>query len=311
MKFALGMPALILYPAIMSPWEPDASPADVLRVARKADQLGFDWLTISEHIVMPTEMADVMGRRFPESLTAAAVLAGATERIRMLTYVLVLPYRHPVTLAKQIATLDFLSGGRFTLGTGGGHLEREFEVLNVPFAERGKRTDEYIAAMRELWMSEEPSFQGEYVQFDKVAFEPKPIQKPHPPILIGGNSRPAMRRAARVGDGWLPWLVTREQLPGCLAYIQDQPEFGARADHFEVVMPLATFQVEDFSHREVGKTHLHSGRQEIIDEIGLLGDAGTTVTGIVPPRTPSVGDYLEWLEWFIEEIKPAFVESTD
>lgn len=306
MKFALGMPALILYPAIMSAWEREASPADILRVARTADRLGFDWLTISEHIIMPSEMADAMGPRFPESLTAAAVLAGATERINLLTYVLVLPYRHPVTLAKQIATLDFLSGGRFTLGTGGGHLEREFEVLNVPFAERGKRTDEYIAAMCELWTSDEPSFHGQFVQFDGVVFEPKPIQKPHPPILIGGNSRPAMRRAARVGDGWLPWLVTREQLPGCLAYIRDQPEFGARARGFEVVMPLATYQIEDYSHREVAQTHLHSGRQEIVDEIGLLREAGTTVTQIVPPRTASLGDLLDWLEWFAQEIRPMF-----
>lgn len=306
MKFALGMPALILYPAIMSPWERDASPREIVRIAQKADQLGFDWLTISEHIVMPREMADSMGPRFPESLTAAALLAGATERIKMLTYVLVLPYRHPVTLAKQIATLDFLSGGRFTLGTAGGHLQREFEILGVPFAERGRLTDEYIAAMKELWTSAAPSFHGRYVRFDNVVFEPKPVQKPHPPILIGGNSRPAMRRAARDGDGWLPWLVTRAELPACLAYIHEQRGIAARPEGFEVVMPLATYQIEDYSHRDVGQTHLHSGRQEILDEVGLLRDAGTTVTQVVPPRTASVPHLLEWLEWFAGEIIPAF-----
>ena len=103
MKFAFGMPALILYPAIMSPWEADAPPGDILKIARKAEGAQFDWLTISEHIVMPGEMVEMMGARFPESLTAAAVLAGATERVKLLTYVLVLPYRNPVLLAKTTA----------------------------------------------------------------------------------------------------------------------------------------------------------------------------------------------------------------
>lgn len=306
MKFAFGIPAVILYPATMSPWEREAGGREVIRIAQKADELGFDWLTVSEHIVMPREMVEVMGPRFPEALTAAAVLAGATGHIKLLTYVLVLPYRNPVILAKQIATLDFLSGGRITLGTASGHLEREFEILGVPFKERGRLTDEYIHAIKELWTSPEPSFHGRYVRFDNIAFEPRPVQRPHPPIFIGGNSRPAMRRAAVMGDGWLPWLVTREQLPGCLAYIRDQPGFAERADSFEVVMPLATFQVEDYTHRELGDTHLPSKRGEIVTEIGLLEDAGTTVTQVVPPRTASVSELLDWMDWFGQEVLPVF-----
>ena len=151
MKFALGMPGLILYPPIVSPWEPEASPGDILRVAKTADRAGWDWLTTSEHLVIPREMADVMGSRFPEAVSAAAVLAGATERIKILTYVLVLPYRNPVMLAKQLSTLDFLSDGRIILGTAVGHLEREFQVLGVPFEERGAMTDEYLRAIKELW----------------------------------------------------------------------------------------------------------------------------------------------------------------
>jgi len=306
MKFALGTPGLILYPPIMSPWEPGASGVDIVHVAQKADELGWDWMTISEHIVMPTEMAEVMGPRFPDSLTAAAVLAGATKRIKLLTYVLVLPYRNPVLLAKQIATLDFLSGGRFTLGVGGGHMQREFEALGVSFAERGTLSDEYIRAMKELWTAAEPSFKGRYVQFENIVFEPKPVQKPHPPILIGGNSKPAMRRAATLGDGWLPWLVTREQLPGCLAYIRSQAGFKARGGPFEVVMPLVIPNVEDYSHRELGPTNQPGNREEIIEQVGLLKEAGVTVTQVAPPRTASADQLTEWIDWFAREIIRVF-----
>jgi probable F420-dependent oxidoreductase len=253
-------------------------------------------------------MTDVMGPRFPEAVSAAAVLAGATQRIKILTYVLVLPYRHPVMLAKQISTLDFLSAGRIMLGTAVGHLEREFEVLNVPFEERGAMTDEYLRAIKELWTSPEPSFRGRYVQFEEIVFEPKPVQKPHPPILMGGNTRLAMRRAASVGDGWLPWLVTREELPACLSYIREQPGFEQRRTRFEVVMPVSSPNVADYSHEIRGETRLLSGREELLEEIGLLKEAGATAVQVPPPRTSSVGQLLEWTEWFAAEIIPCFRE---
>lgn len=308
MKFALGMPALILYPPLMSPWEPNASPHDILRVARAADEAGFDVITVSEHIVIPTGMAEVMGPRFPEAISAAAVLAGATKRIQILPYILVLPYRNPVVLAKEIATLDFLSGGRFLFGTAPGHLEKEFEILKVPFKERGALTDEYLRAMKELWTSPKPSFHGRYVQFEDVVFDPKPWQKPHPPILIGGNSKPAMRRAATLGDGWIPWLVTREQLPGCLAYIREQPGLRDHPRPFEVVMPLTAFQVEDYTHRELGETHFPAERDEIVEEVGRLREAGATMVLFNPPRSDSPDRFIEWVDWFAREIIPVYRE---
>ena len=309
MKFALGMPGLILYPPIASPWEREASADDILRVAKTADQTGWDWLTVSEHLVIPREMAEVMGPRFPEAISAASVLAGATERIAILTYVLVLPYRHPVMLAKQISTLDFLSGGRIILGAAVGHLEREFRVLGVPFEERGAMTDEYLRAIKELWTSPDPSFQGRYVQFENVVFEPRPVQNPHPKILVGGNSRPAMRRAAALGDGWLPWLVTREGLPACLSYLEEQPGFEERRARFEVVMPVSSLEVADYSHEIRGETHLRSSGEELVEEIGLLKQAGVTAVQVPPPRTAAVGQLLEWIEWFAAEIIPQFSEE--
>jgi probable F420-dependent oxidoreductase len=306
MKFSIAVPALNLYPPVMGPWEAQACPSDFLRIAHTADGLGYDFLSTSDHIVMPPEVAEVLGPRYPETLSAAAFLAGATSRIRVFTHVLVLPYRNPVVLAKGVSTLDFLSGGRITLGIGAGHMEQEFAVLNVPHNQRGPMTDEYIRAMKELWTSDRPSFQGNYVRFDGIVFEPKPLQKPHPPIVVGGNSRPAMRRAASLGDGWVPWLITAQQLPACLSYIHEQPAFRERTRPFDVFMPLASQQAHDYVQRKVGEAYTPAGRDETVERIGVLKEAGATGILANLPCTSTVDEYLERLKWFAQEIIPLF-----
>jgi probable F420-dependent oxidoreductase len=306
MKFALATPGLLNYPTSMAPWEETAGGGEILRFARAADKQRWQWLTVPEHIFIPSEMSEVMGSRYPEGVTACAVLAGATERIHFLTYVLVLPYRNPVLLAKQIATLEFIAGGRFTLGTAPGHLEQEFDVLGVPFKERGKITDEYLQVLKECWTADEVSYSGNYTQFDKIVMEPKPVQKPHPPIFIGGNTKIAMRRAVEHGDGWIPWLITHEDLAQCLQYIQDQPGFEQKKDSFEVVMPTTAYQVEDYSHAETADTRIDSGRDDIMREIELLQKAGATTAQVMPPRVETFEQCLEWLDWFNEDIIPNF-----
>jgi len=133
-----------------------------------------------------------------------AVVAGATTRVRLGTTVLIIPYRNPVVTAKMISSLDALSGGRVDFGIGAGWVAAESAVLGVPFAERGAMTDEYLRAMLELWTSPSPSFDGKYTQFSGLVFEPRPVQKPHPPIWVGGHSRAALRRTARIGAAWHP-----------------------------------------------------------------------------------------------------------
>lgn len=306
MKFALHVPGLLNYPAAMAPWEKTAGGAEVLRFAKAADKQSWQWLTIPEHILMPNEMAPDMGKRFPEGIAASAALMGATERVHMLTYVLVLPYRNPVMLAKQIATMEFIAGGRFTLGTAVGHLEREFEILGVPFKERGKIADEYIEALKECWTSDNPEYEGKYVNFKDMAFEPKPVQKPHPPIFIGGNAKPALRRAAKHADGWIPWLIAVDELPGCIDYLKQQPGFEEKADSFEIVMPTTAYQVEDYSHAEYGETDIVTDRDTIMRDIEALQAAGTTVAQVMTPRVETFEQSLEWVEWFNQDIIPNF-----
>ena len=306
MKFALATPALNNYPAAMAPWEPRAGGPEILRYARKVDSLSWDWLTIPEHIVMPTDMKEVMGSRFAEGIAASAVLMGATERIHMLTYILALPYRHPLVLAKQIGTMEFLAGGRFTLGTAVGHLEREFETLGIPFEQRGPMTDEYLKALKEAWTSEHPKFNGDFVKFDNILVEPKPVQKPHPPIFIGGNSQAAMRRAAVHGDGWIPWLVTAEDLPGCIAYMKSLPAYEEKADRFEILVTTTAYKVEDYSHAEKGETEVSADRDSVLREIEALQKAGATSVQVMPPKLETFEQCLDWIEWYDQEIIPQF-----
>jgi probable F420-dependent oxidoreductase len=191
--------------------EPDAAH----RVARAAEAAGFESLITVEHVVWPTRYESRYpyspdgrlpgGPRtlLPDPLIWMAHVAAATTALRLITGVLVLPQRNPLVLAKQAATLDHLSGGRIALGIGVGWLREEFEAIGVPFEHRGSRTDEYVAAMRALWAGDDASYRGAFVRFEGVTVSPKPVRGAVP-ILVGGHTEQAARRAGRLGDGFFP-----------------------------------------------------------------------------------------------------------
>ena len=196
---------------------PLSSPEIMTTLAMKGEEMGFDIVSVSDHIVIPRSIDSVYpynesGRyaggaegECLEQLTTLSYLASATSTIKLMTSVMVLPHRGPVLTAKILATIDVLSGGRLIVGCGIGWMEEEFLALGAPpYRERGAVGDEYIQAFKELWTSDSPTFDGKYCSFANVSFAPKPIQKPHPPIWIGGESPPALRRAARHGDAWFP-----------------------------------------------------------------------------------------------------------
>jgi probable F420-dependent oxidoreductase len=194
-----------------------SSPENLVKLAKHAEDLGFDFISVSDHVVIPR----AIGSRYPysatgefavdpsgaylEQLTVLTYIAACSQRLRLLTSVMVVPQRPPVLTAKQLASLDVLSNGRLIFGVGAGWLREEFEALDAPwFDQRGRVTDEYLRAFKELWTNDEPTFDGDFASFHDIAFAPKPVQKPHPPIWVGGESNAALRRTARLGDAWYP-----------------------------------------------------------------------------------------------------------
>ena len=196
---------------------PLATPERLGIIARKGEEFGFDALLTGDHILVPQNISSqypyTEGGEFPgsssgesmEQITLLSYIAGQTSKIRLVTSVLIVPHRNPLIAAKSLATLDVLSGGRLVVGVGVGWMREEFEALGLPpFEERGAVTDEYIRAFKVLWTEDSPHFEGKYISFDDITFLPKPVQKPHPPIWVGGESRPALRRTAELADGWYP-----------------------------------------------------------------------------------------------------------
>ena len=194
-----------------------ATPDTIVRIVREGEALGFDFASVNDHIVVPrtinstypySESGEWQGRSGGEALellTMLAFMAGISEKLRLLTAVMVVPYRNPVLTARILATADVLSKGRITVGCGAGWLREEFEALGTPpFDERGRATDEYLRVFKKIWTNPTPEFAGDYAAFKDISVLPLPVQKPHPPLWIGGESGPALRRAARLGDGWFP-----------------------------------------------------------------------------------------------------------
>jgi probable F420-dependent oxidoreductase len=185
----------------------------IARVATAADRLGYDVVWTAEHFVLPREIRTPYpyGGRFPfpvtdpflEVVSTLSYVAALTERVHLSAAVMIAPYRHPVVLAKELATLDVLSAGRLIVGLASGWLAEEFAMLGVPFHERGARTDETLELLRVLWTEDRVTFRGRFVTLEDAAFFPKPFQRPHPPIWIGGRSARAFDRVARWGAGWI------------------------------------------------------------------------------------------------------------
>jgi probable F420-dependent oxidoreductase len=196
-------------------------------VAQHAEALGYHSVWAADHIAMPVHLVSKypyhpegkfpvdVADNFLEPLTVLGYVAAGTAKVRLGTGVLVVPYRNPVVTAKVVSTLDVLSNGRVILGAGVGWMAEEFGYLNSPYHERGVRTDEYLHIMKTLWTQEEPRFQGRFFNFSDLRCEPRPVQKPHPPLWIGGHSLAALRRTATLGDGWYGHVFWRnpEQLP--------------------------------------------------------------------------------------------------
>ena len=187
-----------------------ASPDNLRSLAQRAEDLSFDHVWVSDHIIIPHEVSSFYpyaadgvapfqrDNTYFEPLAALNFLAGCTTRVKLGTHVLILPYRNPVLTAKILATLDVLSGGRLILGAGVGWMEEEFQAMGLDtYAQRGEVTDEYIQIFKELWTSDDPEFHGKHYDISGAGFLPKPVQKPHPPIWIGGHTNPAIRRRRR------------------------------------------------------------------------------------------------------------------
>jgi probable F420-dependent oxidoreductase len=270
----------------------------IMTIARQGEALGFNYMAMADHLVIPKSW----NSRYPYSasgtidafdggdcldpLALMAALALATEKIQLLTAVLVVPYRPPILTAKQLATIDVLSEGRVTVGCGTGWMREEFEAVGAPpFEARGKVTDEYIEAFRAMWTSDEPVYDGAYAHVDNIYFRPQPVRKPHPPIWIGGDSMPALRRAARLGDGWLPVGIAPNRPLNTVARYREAAETlaglarEAGRDSAEIALTYWVVWYDETKRitLEDGSRHIFTGEPgEIAEDINALGEIGVS-----------------------------------
>jgi len=211
MRIGIVTPVLTRVPKSHAKWEADAGIEEVARIARAADDLGYDYLTCSEHVGIPTDVAPVRGATYWEPAATLGYLAAVTSRIRLATNVIVLGYHHPLEIVKTYGTLDRVSGGRVILGVGVGSLQPEFDLLGVPFADRGPRADDALRAVRVSLAEREPWYQGPYYRFGGMVIDPFAVQQ-HMPIWVGGRTRRSLRRGVELGDGWMPFGLGLDEM---------------------------------------------------------------------------------------------------
>ena len=225
--YGIQLPVQALSINTSMPWERDAGVDDLRRAAVTADGAGFFYVAICDHIAIPREKAEVMSTTWFNPVATLGWIAGQTKQARLMTNVYVAAYRHPLETAKAFGTLDHLSGGRVILGVGAGHVEGEFDALGIPFSDRGRLTNEAIDGILDAWTNE-------YV--GDVGVAPRPAQQPRPPIWIGGSSKPALRRVAERGDGWIPQGTPKKLMPESIAYLQEHRDKVRPGEPIEVGM---------------------------------------------------------------------------
>ncbi|HET9855100.1 MAG TPA: LLM class F420-dependent oxidoreductase [Methylomirabilota bacterium] len=297
-----------------------ASPEALETLVARAEALGFSSVVIADHIVFPVTIQSkypyTVSGAFPgqgdalEQLSLMAFVAGKSRALRLISSVMILPYRNPVVTAKMLATIDVLSRGRVTVGVGGGWLREEFEALGAPdFDRRGAVSDEYLRIFKALWTQDPASHRGEFYRFDSVRCLPHPVQKPHPPIWVGGHSKAALRRVARLGDGWHP-VGANPAVP------LRPPELRASLDDLR---RLTEAERRDFSTLTISykapiydagqgvdggaeRRPFSGSQQAIADDIGTFAGLGVSEL-IFDFRSESLAQSLERMERFAPLIR--------
>ncbi len=293
-------------------------------IAKHGEDLGYDLLSTGDHIVVPRGITSTYpyspngawpganSGEYLEQLTVLSFLAGQTQHIQLVTSVLIVPHRNPLVAAKQLATLDVLSKGRVVVGVGVGWMREEFEALGIPpFEERGLVTDEYLNIFKEVWTQDNPSYQGTYCQFEPLDFLPKPIQKPHPPIWVGGESRRALRRTARLANGWYPIaanpqfpLAAPDQLKSGLERLATFAEAEGRSvSEFDIVYRVHDYQLRQDAGHE--RRPFDGTAADIAADIRQFEALGVTHLVIdFTGRSQSLRDVLAHMEAFATQVWP-------
>ena len=278
----------------------------VMRFCREAEARDIASLWVSDHVVFPrSKSGDYPGGRFPHApdtpyLEPVAVLAAAamvTEKARLGSSVFILGHRHPIVMAKMLTTIDALSNGRLICGVGVGWWEEELTALGAPFKQRGRHADEILKIFKTLWTSDHPTFAGEFFQFGDLGFQPKPVQKPHPPIWVGGNSPGAFRRVVTYGDGWHATYLQPDQLRESLDKLRAAADAAQRP-----------FDTIELSMRVRNTGALSTSRQEVIDLLGAYKKAGLTHV-MLDIRRDSLTEMLENLDIVAADIRPAITRA--
>ena len=304
---------------------PLATPDGIETLVRRAEELGFAHLSVSDHLVVPRSIDS----RYPYSVSGAwpgaasgacldqftllAYLAAISSKPRLITAVAVVPYRGAMHTAKIAATIDVLSKGRMVVGVGAGWMKEEFEALNAPpFEQRGRVTDEYLQAFKILWTEDDPRFAGDHVRFGNISFEPKPVQKPHPPIWVGGESPPAVRRAVRYGDAWFPIgnnphhpLDTVKRFAEGLQRLRQVAEQNRRdPDSIGLAFYANWFDETRTVQLDDGQRHILTGSPaQVAEDIDGLAELGVRDL-VLNLQRDTLEQSLASMQHFVEEIRP-------
>jgi probable F420-dependent oxidoreductase len=294
MKFGVVLPI----------WQLSVTDAEVLTL--KAEELGLDGVFVPDHILAPSATTTHYGGHWPDPFSLLAYLAGRTRRIQVGTSVIVLPYRNPLVTAKAAATVDQVSGGRFIFGVGVGWDEEEFRDLSLPFRQRGKLSNEYIRIIKAAWASDKPEFKGEYLSFANATFAPRPVQRPHPPIWVGGSpgviSTPSVRRVAELCDAWHPLGLSLDDLEKGLATLRQMASQLGRRDT-PGLAPRNMLNLTD-SPKGSGRASFAGSPDEVAADIRRARALGAEYLTFDLPRA-DVPTMARTMERFVKEVKPA------
>jgi probable F420-dependent oxidoreductase len=292
MRFGLTTPIVTLAPRTHAAWERTAGPEEIRAIAQCADRLGYHHLSCSEHVAIPTTAVATRGGRYYDPAATLGFVAALTSRIRLLTHVVVLPYHHPLTIAKRYGTLDRLSAGRVILGVGVGSLEEEFRLLGIDFAGRGERYEDALRALRASLSREDPSYNGPHYDFSGFRVDPCAVQE-HLPMWIGGRSPRSLRRALEFADGWNPFGFRWEQLQSLLNRARTWPQWETRAAAFDLALsPEEPLRLDEPADVEAAR--------DLVERYRCIG---ATVLNLRFQHR-SLPHLLDLLQRFAEEIMP-------